>query len=102
MIICATANDNKSLEKAGDICQVKIIPFLRASNMLIDGIRFAENGYTLAADKKKIKDCKSKEYKIFIKRIADSLQTSVELDCRILFEYSLETESSKLNYCWKI
>ena len=99
IVLCALSNNQKTLEKASDICLVKLKPFLKILKIQNHAIILALNNSNLLSDRKKIGNCKSKEYKLYTKRIIAALNYAGETDCRIVLDYGEDSDSNKLRYC---
>lgn len=100
LYLCAASNNNDAIETAGDICKVKILPLLNMSKIIINGIKMTENSYDLLSNAEKLKNCNSKEYHLYYKRIVNSLKQIADLDCKLVWEYSESISKDRWNYCF--
>ena len=101
LLFCAASNNGKTLEKASDICKVKLDPFKGLVKMQIRAIKLSEYGFEILSNSKKFNNCKSKEYKIFKDRVDDALTIESINDCKIIMNYSQMSAEEKFRYCFK-
>jgi len=101
LIFCAASNDGRKLEKAGDICKVKLSPFKKLVKMQLRGVQLSEYGFEILSDQKKFNNCKSKEFKLFKERVDYALTVASVEDCKILMNYSQLSIEEKFRYCFK-
>ena len=66
----------------------------------INGIKMTENSYDLLSNGEKLKNCQSKEYHLYYKRIVNSLKQIADLDCKLVWEYSESISKDRWNYCF--
>jgi hypothetical protein len=102
LILCQASADGKSVESASDICQVKMKSYYGDIFNSLRGIKFAESYQELSHNKKKLKNCKSQEYKILKWRAEKTIDYAVNVDCKLIMNYVNSDElSQKLLFCRK-
>jgi hypothetical protein len=64
-------------------------------------IQFSERLSKLITDSRLSANCKSKEYLLFKNMVFDAGRAAINLDCKILMEYSPDLYMTKKDYCLK-
>jgi hypothetical protein len=101
LLCIPNSTNSKAIEDKSERCSSKMSSTLKVIWTSLRKIQFAERLSQLITDLRIRSDCQSKEYLVFKNMVLDSGRSAINVDCKILMDYSPDLFITKIDYCKK-